>query len=270
MLAVHARYRGRATRRAELVERSAAALSTLDGVGEFEFLGVEDICAEVDTATAVCEVAMALLADGSWAISIGVSGNDAKNTATSGLKASARPGQVYASMEPTVSGGVGVKAAKDKPKKDAAIMAAAFSLLALVSDGSWATFIGGFGNEAERDSKGGLEGTAGPGQVYASIEPTVSSGVGVKAAKDKAKKDSANIVAAFSLLSFVLGKRTSEGREATSLVRSGLNQNEAAEELGISKQAMSQRLRAAGWAAEGAGWQLAVNLIAAANPDSDI
>src|SRR5699024_6088495 len=147
MLAVHARYRGRATRRAELVERSAAALSTLDGVGEFEFLGVEDICAEVDTATAVCEVAMALLADGSWAISIGVSGNDAKNTATSGLKASARPGQ-----------------------------------------------------------------------VYASIEPTVSSGVGVKAAKDKAKKDSANIVAAFSLLSFVLGKRTSEGREATSLV----------------------------------------------------
>lgn len=199
MLAVHARYRGRATRRAELVERSAAALSTLDGVGEFEFLGVEDICAEVDTATAVCEVAMALLADGSWAISIGVSGNDAKNTATSGLKASARPGQ-----------------------------------------------------------------------VYASIEPTVSTGVGVKAAKDKAKKDSANIVAAFSLLSFVLGKRTSEGREATSLVRSGLNQNEAAEELGISKQAMSQRLQAAGWAAEGAGWQLAVNLIAAANPDSDI
>src|SRR5699024_8548311 len=61
MLAVHARYRGRAVRRAELVERSAAALSTLDDVGEFEFLGVEDICAEVDTATAVCEVAMALL-----------------------------------------------------------------------------------------------------------------------------------------------------------------------------------------------------------------
>lgn len=194
MLAVHARYRGRATRRAELVERSAAALSTLDGVGEFEFLGVEDICAEVDTATAVCEVVMALLADGSWAISIGVSGSDSKKTATEGLKSAARPGQ-----------------------------------------------------------------------VYATVEPAVAAGTGSKAAKDKAKKDSSNIVSAFALLGFVLGKRTAEGREATSLVRSGLNQNEAAEELGISKQAMSQRLQAAGWAAEGAGWQLAVNLIAAAD-----
>lgn len=197
MLAVHARYRGRATRRAELVERSAAALSTLESVGEFEFLGVEDICAEVDTATAVCELVMALLADGSWAISIGISGNDAKKVATGGLKTSARPGQ-----------------------------------------------------------------------VYATVESPVASGAGTKAAKDKAKKDSANIISAFALLSFVLSKRTAEGREATSLVRSGFNQNEAAEELGISKQAMSQRLQAAGWAAEGAGWQLAVNLIAAANPDS--
>ncbi len=33
MLAVHARYRGRSVRRAELVQRSASALSTLDGVG---------------------------------------------------------------------------------------------------------------------------------------------------------------------------------------------------------------------------------------------
>lgn len=197
MLAVHARYRGRATRRAELVERSAAALSTLEGVGEFDFLGVEDICADVDTATAVCEVVMALLADGSWAISIGVSSSAAKKTATEGLKPAARPGQ-----------------------------------------------------------------------VYATVEPTVAAGTGSKAAKEKAKKNSANIVSAFALLSFVLGKRTAEGREATSLVRSGLNQNEAAEELGISKQAMSQRLQAAGWAAEGAGWQLAVNLIAAADLDA--
>lgn len=197
MLAVHARYRGRATRRAELVERSAAALSTLEGVGEFEFLGVEDICAEVETATAVCEVVLALLADGSWAISIGASDKDPKKSATKGLKTSARPGQ-----------------------------------------------------------------------VYASVEPLLSTGTGSKAAREKAKKDSANIVSAFALLSFVLGKRTAEGREATSLVRSGLNQNEAAEELGISKQAMSQRLQAAGWAAEGAGWELAVNLIAAASPDA--
>lgn len=135
MLAVHARYRGRAVRRAELVERSAAALSTLDGVGEFEFLGVEDICAKVDTATAVCEVAMALLADGSWAISIGISHDDAKKTATRGLKPSARPGQVYATIEPAIATGTGSKAAKDKAKKDASNIVAAFALLSSVFRG---------------------------------------------------------------------------------------------------------------------------------------
>ena len=65
----------------------------------------------------------------------------------------------------------------------------------------------------------------------------------------------------FALLNHVFSKRTHEGREATALVRQGLNQNEAAEELGISKQAMSQRLQAAGWLAESAGWQLAVHLL---------
>ena len=74
MLAVHARYRGRSVRRAELVQRSATALSTLNGVGEFHVLGVEDICAVVDSATAVCDVVMALLADGDWAIGRAVYG----------------------------------------------------------------------------------------------------------------------------------------------------------------------------------------------------
>ena len=73
MLAVHARYRGRSVRRAELVQRSATALSTLDGVGEFHVLGVEDICAVAHSASSVCDVVMALLADGDWAIGIGVS-----------------------------------------------------------------------------------------------------------------------------------------------------------------------------------------------------
>lgn len=70
-----------------------------------------------------------------------------------------------------------------------------------------------------------------------------------------------NISASFALMAQVLSKRSFEGREATSLMRSGMNQNEAAAELGISKQAMSQRLQAAGWQAEQAGWQLAVNLL---------
>ena len=188
MLAVHARYRGRSVRRAELVQRSAAALSTLEGVSEFHVLGVEDICAVVDSSTAVCEVVMALLADGDWAIGIGISpGNQAdedsaRHVATAALKNSARMGQVYTKL-----------------------------------------------NKRGRSA------------------------------------EASDIAAAFALIGYVLNKRTIEGREATSLVRAGLNQNEAAEELGISKQAMSQRLQAAGWSAEMAGCQLAVNLIERAN-----
>lgn len=70
-----------------------------------------------------------------------------------------------------------------------------------------------------------------------------------------------DIQSVFTMISHILAKRTAEGREATSLVRSGLNQNEAAQELGISKQAMSQRLQAAGWQAELAGYHLAISLL---------
>lgn len=188
MLAIHARYRGRSMRRAELVQRSARALSTLDGVGEFEILGVEDICAVIDSASSVCDVVMALLADGDWAIGIGIDPGDeiaesaARHAATGALKPSARAGQVY-----------------------------------------------------------------------------------TKISSRARASEAIDIAAAFALLGFVLHKRTLEGREATALVRSGLNQNEAAEELGISKQAMSQRLQAAGWAAETAGWQLALHLLERAN-----
>ena len=187
MLAIHARYRGREIRRAQLVRRSAEALATLDGVGEFEVLGVEDIRAVVDSPPALCDTVMALLSDGNWAVGVGVvpgSDDEARTraTATGALGGSARAGVVKVALEP--SGGTTL---------------------------------------------------------------------------------AADIAATFALLAHVLGKRTVEGREATSLVRSGLNQNEAAEELGISKQAMSQRLQAAGWQAETAGWRLAVNLLARAD-----
>ena len=105
MLAVHARYRGRSVRRAELVQRSAAALSTLEGIGEFEVLGVEDICAVAYSASAVCDVAMALLADGDWAIGIGIIPGDTarerhtRAVATAAVKKSARAGHVYAKVD---------------------------------------------------------------------------------------------------------------------------------------------------------------------------
>lgn len=79
---------------------------------------------------------------------------------------------------------------------------------------------------------------------------------------DVEKRKDPDAEAAFALLAHVLEKRSFEGRQATSLMRQGLNQVEAAAELGVSKQAVSQRLRAAGWQAELSGWQLAVNLVA--------
>lgn len=181
MIAVHARYRGRGTGRAQLVERSAAALSTLPGVGEFEVVGVEDIRAVVDSPGDALNVVMALLSDGDWAIGLGIASGSSDADAL----------------------GAATSAAGRRPAT-----------------------------------------------------------VGVKA--DAGKNHAEDIAAAFALLSHVLHRRTVEGREATALVRRGMNQNEAAEELGISKQAMSQRLRAAGWQAEQAGVRLALNLIAAA------
>ena len=87
----------------------------------------------------------------------------------------------------------------------------------------------------------------GPGGVQA-------TGLGADVAGD--------IAAAFTLVSHLLSRRTAEGREATALVRQGYLQSEAAEMVGISKQAMSQRLAAAGWQAEQAGWLLAVHMLA--------
>lgn len=200
MLAVHARYRGKAVRRADLVKRSAAALATLEGVGEFESLGVEDICAVIDSAQAACAVVMALLSDGEWAIGLGIdSGLDSSTEKPEKIEADAR-----------------------------AVATAAFG-------------------PASRSARAGT--------------------VRVKVAGPSKNTGTAafDIAATFQLLGQVLSKRSLEGREATSLVRRGLNQNEAAEELGISKQAMSQRLQAAGWQAENAGSSLAVHLIDWAN-----
>ena len=192
MWALHARYRGRDTRRAELVRRFAEVLSTLEDAGEFEIIGVEEIRAHIASPATACDVVMALLAAGDWAIGIGVV-----------------PGETPPDPE-------------DEAQVDLAKRTATEAL-----------------------------------------RPTTRAGT-VKVRIIGAKRDDVrgfNISAAFTLMSQVLSKRSSEGREATSLVRSGFNQNEAAAELGISKQAMSQRLQAAGWQAEQAGWQLAVNLL---------
>lgn len=195
MYALHARYRGREVRRAELVQHAADALSTLDGVDKFHLLGVEDICTTIDSARATTDVTMALLSAGEWSVGIGVLPNRRETNNRTSDEQRART-------------------------------------IATASLGK----------------------TARSGAVKVRIDARGSN----------APNYSTDISAVFCMLAHILGKRTFEGREATALMRSGFNQNEAAEELGISKQAMSQRLQAAGWHAEAAGWQLAMNLLARA------
>lgn len=175
MYAIHARYRGRERRRAQFVAQSAQALSTLEGAGDFEVIGVEDISAPISSATAVTDITMALLSAGDWAVGIGI-GDAPQQAAAKALGAHARAGTV-------------------------------------------------------------------------------------KVRSTENRELATNIASVCTMLGFILSKRTAEGREATSLMRSGFNQNEAAAELGISKQAMSQRLQAAGWQAEQAGYQLAISLL---------
>jgi hypothetical protein len=71
--------------------------------------------------------------------------------------------------------------------------------------------------------------------------------------------------AALDLLASVVQRRTDPGWEAVDLISRGATQTEIAEALGITKQAVSQRLRAATWAPEMAGRDLAAQLLGVAD-----
>ena len=66
---------------------------------------------------------------------------------------------------------------------------------------------------------------------------------------------------ALTLVAILVARRTEEGREAVEQMRHGSTQTEAARALGISKQAVSQRLSTAGWHVETAGRRLAERLL---------
>ncbi|MEV0946657.1 hypothetical protein [Rhodococcus sp. NPDC049939] len=66
---------------------------------------------------------------------------------------------------------------------------------------------------------------------------------------------------ALSLVAVLVARRTDEGREAIEQIRRGCTQTEAARALGISKQAVSQRLSTAGLQIEIAGRRLTERLL---------
>lgn len=128
-------------------------------------------------------------------------------------------------------------------------------VLALLAAGDWAIGIG-------ICPKGDLE------QAHAAASSVIGAGgragvvkTRIRTTNPRGKDYSEDIAAAFTLLHHVISRRSPEGREATGLVRAGYTQVEAAEELGVSKQAVNQRLAAAGWQAELAGWNLAIHLL---------
>lgn len=76
---------------------------------------------------------------------------------------------------------------------------------------------------------------------------------------------SADAAAVLALLAIVVARRSDEGHQAVARVRAGASQSAIADELGISKQAVSQRLSVADWQAERDGRIAAVHLLAAAD-----
>lgn len=260
-----ARYRGRELKRAAFVQRSAAALSTLPGVRPFKVENVEDMWAPIPSPEAVTDAVMALLAAGDWAITVAViprGSNDPnqppllnvegtgfggrnlarrfRDEAAEAIDPSEEPGAVEADGLAS-SPDSGLEGESDSADQDAA---------------SWLRPVSGDEiNRAHTLASAAMKKSSRAGAVKVIIAP--QPGVSTKRSVNSILEQDCQGVAA--LLGFLLSKRSVEGREATSLVRSGLSQVEAAEQLGISKQAISQRLQAAGWQAESQGWRLLVN-----------
>lgn len=66
---------------------------------------------------------------------------------------------------------------------------------------------------------------------------------------------------ALILVALLITDRTEQGHQASDLMRDGHTQSSAAQVLGISKQAMSQRLSVARWSIESSGRVLAAHLL---------
>ena len=73
------------------------------------------------------------------------------------------------------------------------------------------------------------------------------------------------VATVLDLLALVVQRRSPGGWAAVELLSTGHTQSSAAQELGVSKQAVSQRLRTTGWQQEQAGRVLAATLLAQAD-----
>jgi hypothetical protein len=136
--------------------------------------------------------------------------------------------------------------------------------LELVRDGSWSIGLGiGPVDEPLPPST-----RAGSGPAFllarASVTRAKSRPTGL-AVSGALPRPARHVQAVLDLLAATVQRRSALGWEAVDLAALGLTQVEIAERLGISKQAVSQRLQAADWHVEPDGRALASHLLSVAD-----
>lgn len=148
---------------------------------------------------------------------------------------------------------------------DAAV--AVDAALSLLADGHWSVGIGAGPVELPLPAQT----RAGRGRAFEAAREAVEAAKG-RAIPLQVRSDDESAAtraeAILSVLGLIVSRRSREGQEVTALLSTGMSITAAAAELGISRQAASQRAAAAGWSVEPAGRALAVELLAAADSDS--
>ncbi|MGC5025785.1 hypothetical protein ACLQ3K_13615 [Tsukamurella sp. DT100] len=149
---------------------------------------------------------------------------------------------------------------------DAAV--AVDAALALLADGHWSIGIGAGPVEQPLPAQT----RAGRGRAFEAAREAVEAAKGTAVPLQVRGDDGAAVARAeaiLSVLGLIVGRRSREGQEVTALLNTGMSITAAAAELGVSRQAASQRAAAAGWSVEPAGRALAVELLAAADPGAE-
>lgn len=136
--------------------------------------------------------------------------------------------------------------------------------LELVSTGHWSVGIGT--GTVERPLP--RETRAGRGPAFEAARDAVTraknaaAGLAVAGSATQAAEDAQAVL---TLLALLIGRRSPAGIDAVAHMRRGSTQSEVADTLGVSKQAVSQRLAAAGWQAEPPARSLAERLLTQAD-----
>lgn len=135
--------------------------------------------------------------------------------------------------------------------------------LTLVRLGTWSVGIGiGQVEEPLPDST-----RAGRGPAFEAARDAVTraknapAAVAVAAANSDLDTPCRDAETALTLIALLITDRTEQGHEAADLMARGHTQKSAAETLGITKQAISQRLSVARWSIEASGRALAERLL---------